>query len=273
MNSPGEDFNEIDQESDQDSSLDSQLHFESTTTTTTTTTTNFNVTKKRKQINKTHGIKSNKSKKTNETMSPKTLSQLTPSPSTSDSASTSSSSTSVTTQKYPYCFLNSFNPYKRAYLIDYNVTRNWCVRPLPRAIHLKSHDEHVITCLKFDGRRVVSGSDDNTLKVWCAQTGKLLNTLIGHTGGVWASQLKDNIVISGSTDRTVRVWNIDTGECVHVLTGHTSTVRCLALNGSIVISGSRDSLLRVWNVETGQCTQVLRGHQAAVSISFGLYVI
>lgn len=172
-------------------------------------------------------------------------------------------------------FLESFNPYKRAFLIDYNVARNWCQRALPKPFVLRSHDDHVITCLKFDGFRVVSGSDDCTLKVWCALTGKLLHTLVGHTGGVWASQLKDNIVISGSTDRSVRVWNIDTGECIHVLTGHTSTVRCLALHSNIVISGSRDSLLRVWNIETGQCMQILRGHVAAVRcVCFdGKYVV
>lgn len=175
----------------------------------------------------------------------------------------------------PYQLLNSFNLYKRAYLIDSNVTRNWCTRQLPPGIILKSHDEHVITCLKFDGKRVVSGSDDNTLKVWCAHTGELLHTLSGHTGGVWASQLKDNIVVSGSTDRSVRVWNLETGGCVHVLIGHTSTVRCLALNGHVCISGSRDSLLRVWDIETGQCMHVLRGHQAAVRcVCFdGKYVV
>lgn len=172
-------------------------------------------------------------------------------------------------------FLENFNPYKRAYLVDYNLARNWCQRALPKPFILRSHDDHVITCLKFDGFRVVSGSDDCTLKVWCALTGKLLHTLVGHTGGVWASQLKDNIVISGSTDRSVRVWNIDTGECIHVLTGHTSTVRCLALHSNIVISGSRDSLLRVWNIETGQCLQILRGHVAAVRcVCFdGKYVV
>ncbi len=172
-------------------------------------------------------------------------------------------------------YLESFNPFKRAFLIDYNVTRNWCARPLPKAFMLRSHDDHVITCLKFDGFRVVSGSDDCTLKVWCALTGKLLQTLVGHTGAVWASQLKDNIVISGSADRSVRVWNIDTGECIHVLNGHTSTVRCLALHGKTVISGSRDSTLRVLNIENGQCMQILRGHMAAVRcVCFdGKYVV
>ena len=38
---------------------------------------------------------------------------------------------------------------------------------------LKGHDDHVITCLEFCGSRIVSGSDDNTLKVWSAITGKV----------------------------------------------------------------------------------------------------
>ena len=38
---------------------------------------------------------------------------------------------------------------------------------------LKGHDDHVITCLQFCGNRIVSGSDDNTLKVWSAITGKV----------------------------------------------------------------------------------------------------
>lgn len=40
-------------------------------------------------------------------------------------------------------------------------------------IILKGHDDHVITCLQFCGNQVVSGSDDNTLKVWSVLTGKV----------------------------------------------------------------------------------------------------
>lgn len=59
-----------------------------------------------------------------------------------------------------------------------------------------------------------------------------LRTLVGHTGGVWSSQMQGNIIISGSTDRTLKVWNADTGQCVHTLYGHTSTVRCMHLCGN-----------------------------------------
>ena len=36
-----------------------------------------------------------------------------------------------------------------------------------------------------DGRRVVSGSDDKTVKVWDAATGECVATLAGHSGYVW----------------------------------------------------------------------------------------
>ena len=43
---------------------------------------------------------------------------------------------------------------------------------------LRGHDDHVITCLEFCGNRIVSGSDDNTLKVWDVDTGQVRFSVI-----------------------------------------------------------------------------------------------
>ncbi|XP_052847963.1 F-box/WD repeat-containing protein 7 [Drosophila gunungcola] len=156
------------------------------------------------------------------------------------------------------------SPWKAAYMRQHIIEMNWRSRPVRKPKVLKGHDDHVITCLQFSGNRIVSGSDDNTLKVWSAVNGKCLRTLVGHTGGVWSSQMSGNIIISGSTDRTLKVWDMDSGACVHTLQGHTSTVRCMHLHGSKVVSGSRDATLRVWDIEQGSCLHVLVGHLAAV---------
>ncbi|CAD7004288.1 unnamed protein product [Ceratitis capitata] len=156
------------------------------------------------------------------------------------------------------------SPWKAAYMRQHIIEMNWRSRPIREPKVLKGHDDHVITCLQFSGNRIVSGSDDNTLKVWSAVTGKCLRTLVGHTGGVWSSQMSGNIIISGSTDRTLKVWDMDTGQCLHTLLGHTSTVRCMHLHGKKVVSGSRDATLRVWDIEQGTCLHVLVGHLAAV---------
>ncbi|XP_033223817.1 F-box/WD repeat-containing protein 7 [Belonocnema kinseyi] len=159
---------------------------------------------------------------------------------------------------------NCSSPWKQAYMRQHNIKMNWRTKPIRPPKVLKGHDDHVITCLQFSGNRIVSGSDDNTLKVWSAVTGKCLRTLVGHTGGVWSSQMAGTTVISGSTDRTLKVWNAETGHCIHTLYGHTSTVRCMHLHGNKVVSGSRDATLRVWQVDTGECLHVLVGHLAAV---------
>lgn len=122
------------------------------------------------------------------------------------------------------------SPWKAAYMRQHIIEMNWRSRAIRDPKILKGHDDHVITCLQFHGNRIVSGSDDNTLKVWSAISGKCLRTLVGHTGGVWSSQMSANIIISGSTDRTLKVWNADNGNCIHTLMGHTSTVRCMHLH-------------------------------------------
>ncbi|XP_051882419.1 F-box/WD repeat-containing protein 7-like [Pristis pectinata] len=157
-----------------------------------------------------------------------------------------------------------YSPWKSAFMRQHKIDTNWRSGEIKPPKVLKGHDDHVITCLQFSGNRILSGSDDNTLKVWSAITGECVQTLVGHTGGVWSSQMRGSIVISGSTDRTLKVWNAETGECIHTLYGHASTVRCMHLHGNKVVSGSRDATLRVWDIDTGRCLHTLLGHVAAV---------
>lgn len=67
----------------------------------------------------------------------------------------------------------------------------------------------VIRCLQANERRMVSASDDRTLKVWQLETntGQRLLTLRNHTDGVTCLQFNDFIIVSGSYDRTVKLWD------------------------------------------------------------------
>lgn len=159
--------------------------------------------------------------------------------------------------------LNHHSPWKAAFLRKKRIETAWQTGNVT-ARELIGHDDHVVTCLQFDGNRIVSGSDDNTLKVWNADSGYCSATLTGHTGGVWCLEMKDDLIVSGSTDRTLKVWRADTGECVETLYGHASTVRCMAMHGNQVVSGSRDNTLRLWDISTFECKTVLIGHLAAV---------
>lgn len=88
------------------------------------------------------------------------------------------------------CRSASYNssPWKQAYMRQHNIKMNWRTKPIRTPKVLKGHDDHVITCLQFSGNRIVSGSDDNTLKVWSAVTGKV--TKLYRDTGILLSRTK-----------------------------------------------------------------------------------
>lgn len=67
-----------------------------------------------------------------------------------------------------------------SFMRHHRIEMNWRVKPIRSPKVLKGHDDHVITCLQFSGNRIVSGSDDNTLKVWSATTGKVRLSTFKH---------------------------------------------------------------------------------------------
>lgn len=94
---------------------------------------------------------------------------------------------------------------------------------------------------------LVSGSLDNTIKLWDIETGKVVRTLFGHIEGVWAVASDKLRLVSGSHDRTIKIWMRDEGKCTATLFGHRGAVTCLALGEDKIVSGSDDGDVRIWS--------------------------
>ena len=74
-----------------------------------------------------------------------------------------------------------------------------------------------------DGTRIVTGSFDQTAKVWDARTGTLLLDLKGHTDQVTSVRFSPDgtRIVTGSDDKTAKVWDARTGTPLLDLKGHT----------------------------------------------------
>lgn len=126
--------------------------------------------------------------------------------------------------------------------------------------------------LSADGSLLASGSADNTIKIWDAIAGKLLQTLKGHTAPVTSVAISRDgkTVISGSEDKTIKIWDVPTSVLRHTLTEHSDRVYAVALSpdGKAIASGSQDFTVMLWNTETGELIRTLSqpaGHRNAVS--------
>ncbi len=91
-------------------------------------------------------------------------------------------------------------------------------------IRLLHRHKKGISSVQFspDGMYVLSGSDDNTLRIWDVETAKCISKLCGHKDKIVGAQfaLDGTRVISGSEDMTIRIWNIANGQTITSLKFH-----------------------------------------------------
>ncbi|PHH49104.1 Cell division control protein 4 [Ceratocystis fimbriata CBS 114723] len=131
---------------------------------------------------------------------------------------------------------------------------------------LQGHN-HSVRAIAAHGDTLVSGSYDNTVRVWKISTGESRHILGGHNQKVYSVVLdhERNRCISGSMDSMVKVWDLETGSCLFTLEGHTHLVGLLDLREGRLVSAAADSTLRIWNPEDGACRTVLAAHTGAIT--------
>jgi WD40 repeat protein len=103
-----------------------------------------------------------------------------------------------------------------------------------------------------DGKTVVTGSYDNTVRLWDLETGANTAVWTGHLGWVRAvAFLPDGkTVVSAGEDQTLRLWDTVHRREIRALTGHDAAVRELAVSadGKTILSGDINGIVRKWDL-------------------------
>ncbi|MFM5946390.1 MAG: WD40 repeat domain-containing protein, partial [Dolichospermum sp.] len=91
-----------------------------------------------------------------------------------------------------------------------------------------------------DGKTVISGSNDETIKIWDLETGEEKLTFKGHSSWVTAIAVTPDgkTVISGSWDNTIKIWDLANRKEIATFTGEGRIMRCaVASDGVTIVAG------------------------------------
>lgn len=125
---------------------------------------------------------------------------------------------------------------------------------------MKGHEQDIYSLDFFpDGKRLVSGSGDRTVRIWDVYNGQCSLTLSIEDGVTTVAVSPDgSLIAAGSLDRTVRVWDANKGYLVERLdssneygNGHMDSVYSVTFTnqGKEIASGSLDRTIKLWSLK------------------------
>nr|XP_023416169.1 sterol regulatory element-binding protein cleavage-activating protein isoform X2 [Cavia porcellus] len=109
-----------------------------------------------------------------------------------------------------------------------------------------------ITALRAAAGRLVTGSQDHTLRVFRLEDSCCLFTLQGHSGAITSVYVDQTMVLaSGGQDGAICLWDMLTGSRVSHMFAHRGDVTSLTCTASCIISSGLDDLISIWDRSTG----------------------
>ncbi len=101
---------------------------------------------------------------------------------------------------------------------------------------------------------MITGSSDQTCRMWDVQSGTCVRIFPGHNGPVTAIAIspEGKTMASAGADNIIRLWDLGSGNLMQSMVGHEGTISSLEFskNGGLLASGSEDDTVRIWNTQS-----------------------
>jgi len=158
----------------------------------------------------------------------------------------------------------SINPHAVMYWGESTLTRE-SVKSFATA-----HTEGVMAFKLYPRDKIISVSEDGTIKMWNLETGTCISSITGHSKWVLDVDVYENIIATCSADRTIKIWQYHDASnswiCLRTLTGHTDTVWTVQINkeGTLIVSAAEDKTIRFWDLKNGSCVRTLHCRDSVV---------
>ena len=132
---------------------------------------------------------------------------------------------------------------------------------------MSGHTKIITSLILLTENKLVSGSEDKTIKIWDIKNRQCLSTITGNYESIQSLlKLNDNTIAAGSYD-TIRVFNTDNKKELYSLIGHEKSIcTMIKLNEDKIISGSFDNTIKIWDLKNKICDYSLFGHDTTVFV-------
>jgi WD40 repeat protein len=122
-----------------------------------------------------------------------------------------------------------------------------------------------------DGKRILSGGQDATIRFWDINEEKEIHKFMGHEGPVYGLKLMPDgkrLVSIADKDLAVKVWDLDTKVLISSLAPNSAHVNAVAISHDqrYIVTGGDDGITRFWDVDRGVNLRTLEHSHSIYSL-------